>query len=179
MVKSNALRNMLELLNDSHLLKSWTIYNDRFNGDLVVKIIYMTGAECVETGSSSVTYKHKSPQQAARDQLRADKYKHMRKAKQTEDTTPFIGKSSLRNYQHGDIEVNRDSYDLSPVPNQMDTSVVITTPHVTPEPPSSPMPTPEQPLSNELTPERRPPLVFTHKQTLYPKINKWINSQRV
>ena len=86
-----------------------------------------------------MTYKRKSPQQTARDRLRADQHKQMRKAKLTKDSTPFIGKSSLRNRQHGDIEVTRDSYDLSPVSNQMEsiTSPVITTPHVlmTPEPP--------------------------------------------
>ena len=139
MVKSDALENMLELLNNSHLLKSWTIYNDRFNGDVVVKIRYMPSTECCETDSCSpVTYKRKSPQQTARDRLRADQHKQMRKAKLTKDSTPFIGKSSLRNRQHGDIEVTRDSYDLSPVSNQMEsiTFPVITTPRVvmTPDP---------------------------------------------
>ena len=87
MVQSNALEKMLEVLNSSHILKSWSIYNDRYNGDVVVRVRFMQDAgECGEAGSVSMvstgTFKRKTPHQAARDQTRADHhYKQTSKAK--------------------------------------------------------------------------------------------------
>ena len=87
MVKANALEDMLTVLNNSHLLKSWSIYNDRYNGDVVVRVRFMQVAECGEAGSISAgTFKRKTPHQAVRDQTRADHYKQTRNAKQNMDT---------------------------------------------------------------------------------------------
>ena len=82
MVKSNTLDSMLEVLNSSHILKSWSIYNDRYTGDVVVRVRFMQSAECGEAGSvDHGTFKRKTPHQAARDQTRADHYKQTRNAK--------------------------------------------------------------------------------------------------
>ena len=105
MVKSNALDSMLEVLHSSHILKSWSIYNDRYNGDIVVRVRFMQQAgECGEAETVSVhagTFKRKTPHQAARDQTRADHYKQTRNAKLNNannthtdtKTPPNIGKS--------------------------------------------------------------------------------------
>ena len=166
MVKSNALDSMLEVLNSSHILKSWSIYNDRYNGDVVVRVRFMQSAECGEAGSvDHGTFKRKTPHQAARDQARADQYKQTRNAKLNRDITdtdtkmtPNIGKTSLRSYPLTDTEVNRDNRDSSP-PNLISPMYIPTrTPYPvsTPVRPPSPVSSPVRPPSPVSSPVRPP-----------------------
>ena len=146
MVNGNAFEEMLEVLKAKHLLKSWSIYNDRYTGDVVVRVRFMQGGEIGQSGeavnnsTSTGTYKRKPPHQVARDQARADKYKQSRKALQ--NTSPNIGKTSLRNYS--EIEGNRGIINISHYSPMNDSSILVQ-PSSIPSSPvglSSPMKTP-------------------------------------
>ena len=148
MVKANAFEKMLEVLRASHSLKSWTIYNDRYNGDVVVRVRFAQEGQIGEEGETvnPGTYKRKTPQQAARDQARANNYKQSRNAKQNNETTQNIGKSSLRSFTHADIEVNRGELNLSLSPSNVIDS--LGSPVYSPVHPSSPVSSPILPESS-------------------------------
>ncbi len=76
MVNSNTLDSILDMLKSNNVLKSWSIYNDKYNGDIVVRVRY-NGSQCGEAGAElgEGTFKRKTARQAARDQTRANRYK--------------------------------------------------------------------------------------------------------
>ena len=106
---------MLEVLKASHSLKSWTIYNDRYNGDVVVRVRFTQDGQIGQAGEtiSAATYKRKTPHQAARDKARAENYKQYKNAKLIHNNSHNIGKSSLRTFAQSDVEVNRNDLNLS------------------------------------------------------------------
>ena len=49
MVNSNTLDNILNMLKNHNVLKGWTIYNDKYNGDVVVRVRF--GGQYGEAGT--------------------------------------------------------------------------------------------------------------------------------
>jgi hypothetical protein len=87
MVNSNTLDNILDMLKTTNVLKSWSIYNDKYNGDIVVRVRF-NGSQCDEAGMAVVggTFKRKTDRQAARDMARATAYKQTHRDQHTSGT---------------------------------------------------------------------------------------------